>query len=214
MEDSVKYEVKNKLTTVAYTKDKKKELDTICKRLKISKTQFIDAAIHQYYRTGEDPREPIKASLPKQLSKLENRLIGFIKTQDSEYLSEIVKYSKATLGEIQKIKSTNDANRKNFQEIQSDINDINENLLAILDQRKEDVERIKVRDEEITKRQILVDNNAKFYLKQYEEHLEKALKQVRITQNNKQKAIAMVQEAKGMTGSVSANTVIEIISSM
>lgn len=83
-------EEKQPLTTVAYSKSNAVKLSKISKELGLSKTQFIDACITQFHSTGEDPTQPIKQNLSKKLSSIENRLIGFIKTQEKEYLSQIV----------------------------------------------------------------------------------------------------------------------------
>ncbi len=112
----------NKLTTVAYSKTHTKKLTEICKRLGLSKAQFLDLAINQYYHTAEDPREPIKDSLPKRIASLENRIIGFIKTQDTQYLSLMVK-------DLKEIKS---AHSKHDEETTDMLKSENETLTSVV----------------------------------------------------------------------------------
>jgi len=80
---------KQPLSTVAYSKSNAENLTAVTKSLGLSKTQFIDACIVHFKNTGDDPTQPIKENLNKRLSKIENRLIGFIKTQEKDYLGQI-----------------------------------------------------------------------------------------------------------------------------
>ena len=46
-------------------------------------------------KTGDDPREPVKDNLISRLAKIENRIIGFIKTQDNDYLKVLLEDTKS-----------------------------------------------------------------------------------------------------------------------
>lgn len=193
----------NNLTTVAYSKNRAKELTSICKKLSISKAQFIDATIHQYYRTGEDPREPIKDSLPKKLTAIENKIISFIKVQDKKYLEEIVN----ALSEMDKVtKSTHIKVGSHLTErllnIQKKVIGADEETsLTVLEKRL---------SSQMNSNHTEVVKNENFL---YNEVL-KIQKAVELTDDRKKKALAQVKALKGTLGVISQTDVISIIANM
>jgi len=198
----------NNLTTVAYSKNRAKELTSICKKLGLSKTQFIDASIHQYYRTGEDPREPIKDSLPKKLTAIENRIIGFIKTQDTQYLKEIIKL-------LQRVDDGQDGTLSLANIGNNLIEDLRSDVIGVEAKAKEIIKEIKKlptaeKNEEdqnkLIKNQVILNNKLKAIIEITEKQAEDSKKFTAIEKINSLKT--------SMTNPLKKEDVIRIISEM
>jgi hypothetical protein len=71
------------------------KLTAICESLNMDKKEFLEKSIEYFSKTGDDPRAPIKDSLIKKLASIENRIIGFIKTQDNDYLKVLLEDTKS-----------------------------------------------------------------------------------------------------------------------
>jgi hypothetical protein len=86
---------KRDITTVAISRNSMQKLELICESLGIDKKDFLEKSIDYFTKTGDDPRDPIKDNLIGRLSKIENRIIGFIKTQDTDYLKVLLEDTKS-----------------------------------------------------------------------------------------------------------------------
>lgn len=85
---------KRDITTVAISRNSMQKMVLICDSLGIDKKDFLEKSIDYFSKSGDDPRDPIKDNLLSKLSKIENRIIGFIKTQDNEYLKVLLEDTK------------------------------------------------------------------------------------------------------------------------
>lgn len=95
---------KRDITTVGISRNSMQKLESVCSSLNIDKKEFLENAIEFFAKTGDDPRDPIKENLVNRLSKIENRIIGFIKTQDNDYLKVLLEDTKAGQNKLQKQK--------------------------------------------------------------------------------------------------------------
>lgn len=86
---------KRDITTVAISRNSMQKMVLICDSLGIDKKDFLEKSIDYFSKTGDDPRDPIKENLVGRLSKIENRIIGFIKTQDTDYLKVLLEDTKS-----------------------------------------------------------------------------------------------------------------------
>jgi hypothetical protein len=86
---------KRDITTVAISRNSMQKMELICESLGIEKKDFLEKSIDYFTKTGDDPRDPIKDNLIGRLSKIENRIIGFIKTQDTDYLKVLLEDTKS-----------------------------------------------------------------------------------------------------------------------
>lgn len=95
---------KRDITTVAISRNSMDKLGLICASLSIDKKEFLEKSIDYFSKSGDDPRDPIKDNLLGKLSKIENRIIGFIKTQDNEYLKVLLEDTKTAQTRLSKQK--------------------------------------------------------------------------------------------------------------
>ncbi len=86
---------KRDITTVAISRNSMQKMELICDSLRIDKKDFLEKSIDYFSKTGDDPREPVKDNLIGRLAKIENRIIGFIKTQDNDYLKVLLEDTKS-----------------------------------------------------------------------------------------------------------------------
>ena len=86
---------KRDITTVAISRNSMQKMVLICDSLGIDKKDFLEKSIDYFSKTGDDPREPVKDNLIARLAKIENRIIGFIKTQDNDYLKVLLEDTKS-----------------------------------------------------------------------------------------------------------------------
>lgn len=86
---------KRDVSTVAINSAYMEKLSAICESLNMDKKEFLEKSIEYFSKTGDDPRAPIKDSLIKKLASIENRIIGFIKTQDNDYLKVLLEDTKS-----------------------------------------------------------------------------------------------------------------------
>ncbi len=77
------------------------KLNTFCERYKLSKTELIEAFIMFFEKTDLDPREPTNAT--KEISKMKNQLISFIRTQEKDKLNPLVKKQDLLIEEFSKL---------------------------------------------------------------------------------------------------------------
>lgn len=70
----------SKYVTVSYDPAYSADLEKLCANLGIKKKDFLEKSISFFRQTGLDPREPQSVIPP--IKTVENRLIGFLKTQD------------------------------------------------------------------------------------------------------------------------------------
>lgn len=201
----------NNLTTVAYSKNRAKELSSICKKLGISKTQFIDFVIHQFYRTGEDPREPIKESLPKKLTAIENRIIGFIKTQDKEYLQEIIK---ALAEQKQNNKEAKNSLYQKIDELDFYTQDRGGKTITRLDSIHKSVSTFYDDYSIFTKKMNEQTQNYSKNIRAIDNNLTSFENIIKLTDQRKSKAIEELKAKKNKLGLISIADAIEIISKM
>lgn len=78
-----------------------KRLNAFCIRYKLSKTELIEAFTTYFETTDLDPREPTNAT--KEISKLKNQLISFIKTQEKDKLNPLIKKQDLLIEEFTKL---------------------------------------------------------------------------------------------------------------
>lgn len=69
-----------KYVTISYDPAYSADLNKLCADLGIKKKDFLEKSISFFLKTGLDPREPQSVTPP--IKTIENRLIGFLKTQD------------------------------------------------------------------------------------------------------------------------------------
>ena len=86
---------KRDITTVAISRNSMQKMELICDSLGMDKKDFLEKSIDYFSKTGDDPREPVKDNLIGRLAKIENRIIGFIKTQDNDYLKVLLEDTKS-----------------------------------------------------------------------------------------------------------------------
>lgn len=86
---------KRDITTVAISRNSMQKMELICDSLSMDKKDFLEKSIDYFSKTGDDPREPVKDNLIGRLAKIENRIIGFIKTQDNDYLKVLLEDTKS-----------------------------------------------------------------------------------------------------------------------
>jgi hypothetical protein len=86
---------KRDITTVAISRNSMQKMELICDSLSMDKKDFLEKSIDYFSKTGDDPREPVKDNLISRLAKIENRIIGFIKTQDNDYLKVLLEDTKS-----------------------------------------------------------------------------------------------------------------------
>ena len=72
--------------TISYNSHLRDELKEICLRNGISQKDYIEFTLRFFQRTGLDPKDPNEI-LSQKLKASENRLIGFLKTQDKNELN-------------------------------------------------------------------------------------------------------------------------------
>lgn len=77
------------------------KLNTFCNRYKLSKTELIEAFIIYFDKTDLDPRVPTNAT--KEIEKLRGKLIGFIKTQETDKLNPLIKKQDLLIEEFSKL---------------------------------------------------------------------------------------------------------------
>lgn len=65
------------------------DLNTLCKKYKVSKTQLTEAMCNYFLKTHISPYDPTDVST--EVKKLKNQLIGFIRTQEIEKLNPLIK---------------------------------------------------------------------------------------------------------------------------
>lgn len=201
----------NNLTTVAYSKNRAKELSSICKKLGISKTQFIDFVIHQFYRTGEDPREPIKESLPKKLTAIENRIIGFIKTQDKEYLQEIIK---ALAEQKQNNKEAKNSLYQKIDELDFYTQDRGGKTITRLDSIQKNVSNFYDAYNNFNDKMNAKTDSYNTNIQKMNNKLIGLENSINLNNQRKSKAIEELKAKKGALGNISVTDAIEIISNM
>jgi len=86
---------KRDITTVAISQNYSQKMELVCDSLGMDKKDFLEKCIDYFSKTGDDPREPVKDNLIGRLGKIENRIIGFIKTQDNDYLKVLLEDTKS-----------------------------------------------------------------------------------------------------------------------
>lgn len=89
MEDKTPY-----YATVAYDSIHAPELKKLCKKLQITQKEFIPLAVEFFLKADLDPRdklEEVKSDFRTVVKTSENRLIGFIKTQDKTNAEEFAR---------------------------------------------------------------------------------------------------------------------------
>lgn len=107
MEEKAPYYV-----TLAYDAEHAKSLKKLCRDLDIKQKEFIPLAVEFFQKTGIDPRDRqdgILDDFRKITKESENRLIGFIKTQDKTNANEFNRiYEKTdTIHQLASITSNN-----------------------------------------------------------------------------------------------------------
>lgn len=70
-------------TTISINSSDRDELKKACKKLSIPQQEFIPLALNFFKKTGLDIHDH-QGVVNAQIKKSENRLIGFLKTQDQE----------------------------------------------------------------------------------------------------------------------------------
>lgn len=86
MEDKTPY-----YATLAYDADHAQAFKKFCQDLGIKQKEFIPLAVEFFKKSGIDPRDPpeqITNDFQQITKRSENRLIGFIKTQDKKSAEE------------------------------------------------------------------------------------------------------------------------------
>ncbi len=64
-------------------------LNDLCNKYDLSKTELIEAVISYFKKTDLDPREPTNAT--KEIIKLKNTLISFIRKQETDKLNPLIR---------------------------------------------------------------------------------------------------------------------------
>lgn len=80
MEDKAPY-----YASCAYDSEHAQAFKKFCKKIGIKQKDFIPLAVEYFQKTGVDPRDPpeqITNDFQQIIKRSENRLIGFVKTQD------------------------------------------------------------------------------------------------------------------------------------
>lgn len=104
MEDKAPY-----YSTLAYDANHSDSLKKLCRKLGIKQKEFIPLAVDYFKKTGIDPQDPpdqITNDLQQITKRSENRLIGFIKTQDkttAKEFSEIKDHVQNLNGNIERL---------------------------------------------------------------------------------------------------------------
>lgn len=65
------------------------EMNTLCNKYSVTKTELVEACMFYFTKTGIDPRDP--SDVTSEVKKLKNQLISFIRTQEKEKLNPLVK---------------------------------------------------------------------------------------------------------------------------
>lgn len=74
--------------TIRIHKGTFKTLNTLCERYDLSKTELVESMSLYFLKTNIDPGEP--TNLSKEVLKLKNQMISFIRTQEKDKLNPLI----------------------------------------------------------------------------------------------------------------------------